>query len=119
MHIADYFAIPGDGYQVGGGSPHTQYENYDGLSLKRAADLWRLQQLDVGYLNLLLNVTANVKRALEFEFDISKRLHYAYTHLVCRSAKSGKCSTYIAGVKLGQCWQEMICRSIRSKPHRF
>lgn len=83
------FAKPGDGY-TGKSSPHTPNEKFEGVTINRAALLTYFGLMNRKIMDLYLSITENIKRAVEINFNLKKSLHFAYTHLVCRSAIRGK-----------------------------
>lgn len=82
------FAKPGDGY-TGKASPHTPNETFEGVTVSRAALLTYFGLLNQKLMDLYLKITENVKKEIELQFGLKKKLYFTYTHLVCRSAIAG------------------------------
>ncbi|KAK8403828.1 hypothetical protein O3P69_000128 [Scylla paramamosain] len=79
-------AVEGDGYK-GGYSPHTPAEAFQGISLGRAGLMVHAGLIDKAALELILRVTDRCRDYIERHFHLSQQLYFAYTHLVCRTAK--------------------------------
>lgn len=94
MEVARLFAIVGDGYD-GRRSPHTLMEKFEGITLTRTLFLVYFQLLEPKYLRLYLKVTEDARKHVKDYFGIDEELYFSYTHLVCRSALSGKVYIYM------------------------
>ncbi|NXH10243.1 P3H3 hydroxylase, partial [Bucco capensis] len=67
-------------------SPHTPHERFEGLTLARAMQL--AQNGDVAWRDarLLLQASEKARRIIQAYFTPGRKLHFSFTHLVCRSA---------------------------------
>lgn len=92
VNAAREYAITGDGYKTGKPSPHTEREHFVGLSIRRAAKLTQSGVMDIKILRILLVTTGRIKAYVERTFGLYG-LHFAYTHLVGRSALPDSNST--------------------------
>ncbi|KAF2357679.1 Oxoglutarate/iron-dependent dioxygenase [Trinorchestia longiramus] len=83
IHVA---GEQGDGYHRNI-NPHTEAEDFLGLTLSRAGLMVHAGLLEPELLQLVLQVTATAKRQLVQHFQLVEPLYFSYTHLVCRTAK--------------------------------
>nr|XP_045620540.1 prolyl 3-hydroxylase 1-like isoform X2 [Procambarus clarkii] len=79
-------AVEGDGYKQST-SPHTQAENFQGVTLGRAGMMVHAKLIAKEALELILDVTDRCRDYLERYFNLKEPLYFAFTHLVCRTAK--------------------------------
>ncbi|XP_071546845.1 prolyl 3-hydroxylase 1-like isoform X2 [Panulirus ornatus] len=79
-------AVEGDGYKHRV-SPHTQSENFHGVTLGRAGLMVHAKIFADEVLDLILGVTDHCQDYLERYFNLKKPLYFTFTHLVCRTAK--------------------------------
>ncbi|KAG0728003.1 Prolyl 3-hydroxylase 1 [Chionoecetes opilio] len=79
-------AVEGDGYK-GDFSPHTPSETFQGITLGRAGLMIHAGLIDKAALELILRVTDRCRDYVERHFHLPRQLYFAYTHLVCRTAR--------------------------------
>ncbi|KAK8744336.1 hypothetical protein OTU49_000752, partial [Cherax quadricarinatus] len=79
-------AVEGDGYKHSS-SPHTPAENFHGVTLARAGLMVHANLISKEALELILKVTERCRDYLERYFNLIDPLYFAFTHLVCRTAK--------------------------------
>uniref|UniRef100_A0A6I8QTD2 procollagen-proline 3-dioxygenase n=2 Tax=Xenopus tropicalis TaxID=8364 RepID=A0A6I8QTD2_XENTR len=80
----------GSGERVKGRrSPHTPHERIQSLSVLQALQMASSGTVDSSQAHLLYHTSERARVLAEFYFG-TKRLHFSYTHLVCRTAIEGK-----------------------------
>uniref|UniRef100_A0A8C4TGZ8 procollagen-proline 3-dioxygenase n=1 Tax=Erpetoichthys calabaricus TaxID=27687 RepID=A0A8C4TGZ8_ERPCA len=89
LQLANIAAAAGDGYR-GRRSPHTPHENFQGLTLLRAARLSLDGAINQSDIQLYLNATDRVRRLLQSYFNSPTPLYFSFSHLVCRTAITGQ-----------------------------
>ncbi|XP_039619721.1 prolyl 3-hydroxylase 1 [Polypterus senegalus] len=89
LQLANTAAAAGDGYR-GRRSPHTPHENFQGLTLLRAARLSLDGAINQSDIQLYLNATDRVRRLLQSYFNSPTPLYFSFSHLVCRTAITGQ-----------------------------
>ncbi|KAI6656018.1 Prolyl 3-hydroxylase 1-like [Oopsacas minuta] len=89
--LADLVSVSGDGYSSAkygiGSSPHTPHENFVGVTLERALQAWESGAITKKLVSLYLDAAERNRVYLETYFKLKSTLYFAYTHLVCRTAK--------------------------------
>ncbi|XP_062473782.1 prolyl 3-hydroxylase 3 [Pezoporus occidentalis] len=75
----------GDGYRARR-SPHTPHERFEGLTVLRAMQLAQNGDVDWRDAKLLLQASEKSRKIIESYFTPGKKLHFSFTHLVCRTA---------------------------------
>ncbi|NXD62471.1 P3H3 hydroxylase, partial [Eolophus roseicapillus] len=75
----------GDGYRARR-SPHTPHERFEGLTVLRAMQLAQNGNVDWRDAKLLLQASEKSRKIIESYFTPGKKLHFSFTHLVCRTA---------------------------------
>ncbi|KAM9390063.1 prolyl 3-hydroxylase 3 [Phaethornis superciliosus] len=75
----------GDGYRARR-SPHTPHERFEGLSVLKAVQLAQNGDVDWRGARLLLQASEKARKIIESYFTPGKKLHFSFTHLVCRTA---------------------------------
>nr|XP_023966900.1 prolyl 3-hydroxylase 3 isoform X1 [Chrysemys picta bellii] len=78
----------GDGYR-GRQSPHTPHERFEGLTVLKALQLAQDGIVNWRDATLLLHASEKSRKIVESYFTPGKRLHFSFTHLVCRTAVEG------------------------------
>ncbi|NXY75748.1 P3H3 hydroxylase, partial [Glareola pratincola] len=79
----------GDGYRARR-SPHTPHERFEGLTVLKAMQLAQTGDVDWRDAKLLLQASEKSRRIIEAYFTPGKKLHFSFTHLVCRTAVDEK-----------------------------
>uniref|UniRef100_K7G6R6 procollagen-proline 3-dioxygenase n=1 Tax=Pelodiscus sinensis TaxID=13735 RepID=K7G6R6_PELSI len=79
----------GDGYR-GRQSPHTPHERFEGLTVLKALKLAQDGTVNWRDARLLLHASEKSRKIVESYFTPGKRLHFSFTHLVCRTAVEGE-----------------------------
>ncbi|KFP69745.1 Prolyl 3-hydroxylase 3, partial [Acanthisitta chloris] len=79
----------GDGYRTRR-SPHTPHERFEGLTVLKAMQLAQNGDVDWRYAKLLLQASEKSRKIVESYFAPGKKLHFSFTHLVCRTAVDGE-----------------------------
>ncbi|NWX18501.1 P3H3 hydroxylase, partial [Aegotheles bennettii] len=79
----------GDGYRVRR-SPHTPHERFEGLTILKAMQLAQNGDVDWRDAKLLLQASEKARKIIESYFTPGKKLHFSFTHLVCRTAVDGE-----------------------------
>ncbi|XP_057260042.1 prolyl 3-hydroxylase 3 isoform X1 [Pezoporus wallicus] len=79
----------GDGYRARR-SPHTPHERFEGLTVLRAMQLAQNGDVDWRDAKLLLQASEKSRKIIESYFTPGKKLHFSFTHLVCRTAVDGE-----------------------------
>ncbi|XP_074790142.1 prolyl 3-hydroxylase 3 isoform X2 [Natator depressus] len=77
-----------DGYR-GRQSPHTPHERFEGLTVLKALQLAQDGTVNWRDAKLLLHASEKSRKIVESYFTPGKRLHFSFTHLVCRTAVEG------------------------------
>ncbi|KAM7286429.1 prolyl 3-hydroxylase 2 [Ixodes scapularis] len=85
VELAAEVAVAGDGYD-GKQSPHSRFETFNGITLGSIAVLTRKGVVDDELARLLLDTSEQARNYVETYFALRSRLHFSYTHLVCRTA---------------------------------
>ncbi|XP_009328291.1 PREDICTED: prolyl 3-hydroxylase 3, partial [Pygoscelis adeliae] len=75
----------GDGYRARR-SPHTPHERFEGLTVLKAMQLAQNGDVDWRDAKLLLQTSEKSRKIIESYFTPGKKLHFSFTHLVCRTA---------------------------------
>ncbi|XP_009696413.1 PREDICTED: prolyl 3-hydroxylase 3, partial [Cariama cristata] len=75
----------GDGYRARR-SPHTPHERFEGLTVLKAVQLAQNGDVDWRDAKLLLQASEKSRKIIESYFTPGKKLHFSFTHLVCRTA---------------------------------
>uniref|UniRef100_A0A8C3LUW0 procollagen-proline 3-dioxygenase n=1 Tax=Chrysolophus pictus TaxID=9089 RepID=A0A8C3LUW0_CHRPC len=75
----------GDGYRARR-SPHTPHERFEGLTILKAMQLAQSGDVDWRDAKLLLQASEKSRKIIESYFTPGKKLHFSFTHLVCRTA---------------------------------
>ncbi|XP_010139799.1 PREDICTED: prolyl 3-hydroxylase 3, partial [Buceros rhinoceros silvestris] len=75
----------GDGYRARR-SPHTPHERFEGLTVLKAIQLAENGDVDWRDAKLLLQASEKSRKIIESYFTPGKKLHFSFTHLVCRTA---------------------------------
>ncbi|NXA41904.1 P3H3 hydroxylase, partial [Eudromia elegans] len=79
----------GDGFR-GRRSPHTPHERFEGLTVLKAMQLAQNGDVDWKDAELLLQASEKSRKIIESYFTPGKKLHFSFTHLVCRTAVEGE-----------------------------
>ncbi|XP_026698244.1 prolyl 3-hydroxylase 3 [Athene cunicularia] len=79
----------GDGYRARR-SPHTPHERFEGLTVLKAVQLAQNGDVDWRDAKLLLQASEKSRKIIESYFTPGKKLHFSFTHLVCRTAVDGE-----------------------------
>ncbi|NWJ00487.1 P3H3 hydroxylase, partial [Crypturellus undulatus] len=79
----------GDGFR-GRRSPHTPHERFEGLTVLKAMKLAQNGDVDWKDAKLLLQASEKSRKITESYFTPGKKLHFSFTHLVCRTAVEGE-----------------------------
>ncbi|KAJ8289874.1 hypothetical protein GJAV_G00006290 [Gymnothorax javanicus] len=89
LQLAATAASLGDGYR-GRRSPHTPHEKFEGLTVLRALKLAQEGFINQSDARLLHELGERVRTLLHSYFRSPSALYFSFTHLVCRSAITGK-----------------------------
>ncbi|XP_064165622.1 prolyl 3-hydroxylase 3 [Anguilla rostrata] len=89
LQLATTAASLGDGYR-GRRSPHTPHEKFEGLTVLRALKLAQDGLVNQSDARLLHEIGERVRTLLHSYFRSPSALYFSFTHLVCRSAITGK-----------------------------
>ncbi|KAM6095264.1 prolyl 3-hydroxylase 3 [Chlamydotis macqueenii] len=79
----------GDGYRARR-SPHTPHERFEGLTVLKAVQLAQNGDVDWRDAKLFLQASEKSRKIIESYFTPGKKLHFSFTHLVCRTAVDEK-----------------------------
>uniref|UniRef100_A0A8C3Y3U7 procollagen-proline 3-dioxygenase n=1 Tax=Catharus ustulatus TaxID=91951 RepID=A0A8C3Y3U7_CATUS len=79
----------GDGYRARR-SPHTPHERFEGLTVLKAMQLAQNGDVEWRDAKLLLQASEKSRKIIESYFTPGKKLHFSFTHLVCRRAVDGE-----------------------------
>ncbi|XP_010210683.1 PREDICTED: prolyl 3-hydroxylase 3 [Tinamus guttatus] len=79
----------GDGFR-GRRSPYTPHERFEGLTVPKAMLLAQNGDVDWKDAELLLQASEKSRKIIESYFTPGKKLHFSFTHLVCRTAVEGE-----------------------------
>uniref|UniRef100_A0A8C5TXF1 procollagen-proline 3-dioxygenase n=1 Tax=Malurus cyaneus samueli TaxID=2593467 RepID=A0A8C5TXF1_9PASS len=79
----------GDGYRARR-SPHTPHERFEGLTVLKAVQLAQNGDVEWRDAKLLLQASEKSRKIIESYFAPGKKLHFSFTHLVCRTAVDGE-----------------------------
>ncbi|XP_048151518.1 prolyl 3-hydroxylase 3 [Corvus hawaiiensis] len=79
----------GDGYRARR-SPHTPHERFEGLTVLKAMQLAQNGDVEWRDARLLLQASEKSRKIIESYFTPGKKLHFSFTHLVCRTAVDGE-----------------------------
>ncbi|XP_053897640.1 prolyl 3-hydroxylase 3 isoform X2 [Malaclemys terrapin pileata] len=88
LRLAKAAGGTGDGYR-GRQSPHTPHERFEGLTVLKALQLAQDGIVNWRDATLLLHASEKSRKIVESYFTPGKRLHFSFTHLVCRTAVEG------------------------------
>uniref|UniRef100_A0A8C0ISH9 procollagen-proline 3-dioxygenase n=1 Tax=Chelonoidis abingdonii TaxID=106734 RepID=A0A8C0ISH9_CHEAB len=88
LRLAKAAGGTGDGYR-GRQSPHTPHERFEGLTVLKALQLAQDGTVNWRDATLLLHASEKSRKIVESYFTPGKRLHFSFTHLVCRTAVEG------------------------------
>ncbi|XP_009864057.1 PREDICTED: prolyl 3-hydroxylase 3, partial [Apaloderma vittatum] len=75
----------GDGYRARR-SPHTPHERFEALTVLKAVQLAQSGDVDSRDAKLLLQASEKSRKIIESYFTPGRKLHFSFTHLVCRTA---------------------------------
>ncbi|NXC19040.1 P3H3 hydroxylase, partial [Corythaeola cristata] len=75
----------GDGYRARR-SPHTPHERFEGLTVLKAVQMAQNGDVDWRDARLLLQASEKSRKIIESYFTPGRKLHFSFTHLVCRTA---------------------------------
>ncbi|XP_060086359.1 prolyl 3-hydroxylase 1-like [Ylistrum balloti] len=95
IELAKNGAIIGDGYNEKDNfeavaiSPHTDSEIFEGLTIRRAMKLAKSGAVSKESVELYLSASERSRLFVEKFFNLTKPLHFDFTHLVCRTAVEG------------------------------
>ncbi|KAJ8287777.1 hypothetical protein COCON_G00004360 [Conger conger] len=89
LQLAATAASLGDGYR-GRRSPHTPHEKFEGLTVLKALNLAQDGFVNQTDARLLHEIGERVRTLLHSYFRSPSALYFSFTHLVCRSAITGK-----------------------------
>ncbi|XP_036394032.1 prolyl 3-hydroxylase 3 isoform X1 [Megalops cyprinoides] len=89
LQLATAAASSGDGYR-GRRSPHTPHEKFEGLTVLRALKLAQDGLVNQSEAKLLHEIGERARTLLHSYFRSPSALYFSFTHLVCRSAITGK-----------------------------
>lgn len=87
-YLSNAAASLGDGY-YGRPSPHTPNERFQGVTVLKALKLSQKGTIPLKTSRLFYDVSEKVRRIIESYFRMETPLHFAYSHLVCRTAVEG------------------------------
>ncbi|NXE13150.1 P3H3 hydroxylase, partial [Lophotis ruficrista] len=79
----------GDSYRARR-SPHTPHERFEGLTVLKAMQLAQNGDVDWRDAKLFLQASEKSRKIIESYFTPGKKLHFSFTHLVCRTAVDEK-----------------------------
>ncbi|XP_030848736.1 prolyl 3-hydroxylase 1 isoform X3 [Strongylocentrotus purpuratus] len=85
LQLLDGEARQGNGYK-GKTSPHTKFENFEGLTVKDAVDAASAGRIPLLYPTVYMHLAERSRQFLQRHFKLKSHLFFSYTHLVCRSA---------------------------------
>uniref|UniRef100_A0A8C0UZL2 procollagen-proline 3-dioxygenase n=1 Tax=Cyanistes caeruleus TaxID=156563 RepID=A0A8C0UZL2_CYACU len=71
-------------------SPHTPHERFEGLTVLKAVQLAQSGDVEWRDAKLLLQASEKSRKIIESYFTSGKKLHFSFTHLVCRTAIDGE-----------------------------
>ncbi|NXO03612.1 P3H3 hydroxylase, partial [Rhinopomastus cyanomelas] len=89
LRLAKAAGKAGDGYRARR-SPHTPHERFEGLTVLKAVQLALNGDVDWRDARLLLQASEKSRKIIESYFTPGKKLHFSFTHLVCRTAVDEK-----------------------------
>ncbi|CAH1786500.1 unnamed protein product, partial [Owenia fusiformis] len=91
IELAQQGSLFGDGYKQSKvkGSPHTEHEMFEGLTVIRSAQLAQNADVDPEWVQLYLDVADKARDLARKYFVGDKPLYFDFTHLVCRTALEG------------------------------
>ncbi|NWH82667.1 P3H3 hydroxylase, partial [Piaya cayana] len=75
----------GEGYRSRR-SPHTPHERFEGLTVLKAVQLAQNGDVDWRDVKLFLQASEKSRKIIQSYFTPGKKLHFSFTHLVCRTA---------------------------------
>ncbi|XP_063956982.1 uncharacterized protein LOC129263352 [Lytechinus pictus] len=93
LQLLDGEAKEGNGYK-GKTSPHTKYENFEGLTVKDAVDAAGAGRIPLLYPTVYMHLAERSRQFVQRHFNLKSHLFFSYTHLVCRSAGPGILTAY-------------------------
>ncbi|XP_008946721.1 PREDICTED: prolyl 3-hydroxylase 3-like, partial [Merops nubicus] len=85
LRLTEAAGEAGDGYRARR-SPHTPHERFEGLTVLKAMQLAQNGNVDWRDAKLLLQASEKSRKIIESYFTPGKKLHFSFTHLVCRTA---------------------------------
>uniref|UniRef100_A0A8B9QZ47 procollagen-proline 3-dioxygenase n=1 Tax=Anas platyrhynchos TaxID=8839 RepID=A0A8B9QZ47_ANAPL len=86
LRLTKAAAGTGDGYRARR-SPHTPHERFEGLTVLKATQVSGSNgDVDWRDAKLLLQASEKSRKIIESYFTPGKKLHFSFTHLVCRTA---------------------------------
>ncbi|NXC50410.1 P3H3 hydroxylase, partial [Penelope pileata] len=85
LRLAKAAGGTGDGYRARR-SPHTPHERFEGLTVLKAMQLAQNGDVEWRDARLLLQASEKSRKIIESYFTPGKKLHFSFTHLVCRTA---------------------------------
>ncbi|XP_077391364.1 prolyl 3-hydroxylase 2 [Festucalex cinctus] len=89
QEMAQVVTQEGDGYN-GRASPHTPNEKFEGATVLRALQYAHEGRVSMKSARLFYDASEQVRSIIASYFKINSTLHFTYTHLVCRTAITGK-----------------------------
>ncbi|XP_041466339.1 prolyl 3-hydroxylase 1-like [Lytechinus variegatus] len=93
LQLLDGEGKEGNGYK-GKTSPHTKYENFEGLTVKDAVDAASAGRIPLLYPTVYMHLAERSRQFVQRHFNLKSHLFFSYTHLVCRSAGPGILTAY-------------------------
>ncbi|XP_025050656.1 prolyl 3-hydroxylase 3 isoform X1 [Alligator sinensis] len=89
LRLAKAAGGTGDSYR-GRRSPHTPHERFEGLTVLKALQLAQDGAVNWRDAKLLLQASEKSRKIVQSYFTPGKKLHFSFTHLVCRTAVEGE-----------------------------
>ncbi|NWV00087.1 P3H3 hydroxylase, partial [Upupa epops] len=89
LQLAKAAGEAGDGFRARR-SPHTPHERFEGLTVLKAVQLAQDGDVDWRGARLLLQASEKSRKIVESYFTPGRKLHFSFTHLVCRTAVDEK-----------------------------
>uniref|UniRef100_A0A7M4EEJ6 procollagen-proline 3-dioxygenase n=1 Tax=Crocodylus porosus TaxID=8502 RepID=A0A7M4EEJ6_CROPO len=89
LRLAKAAGGTGDSYR-GRRSPHTPHERFEGLTVLKALQLAQDEVVNWRDAKLLLQASEKSRKIVQSYFTPGKKLHFSFTHLVCRTAVEGE-----------------------------
>uniref|UniRef100_A0A4W6FF22 procollagen-proline 3-dioxygenase n=1 Tax=Lates calcarifer TaxID=8187 RepID=A0A4W6FF22_LATCA len=88
-HLAHVVTLAGDGYR-GRMSPHTPNEKFEGATVLKTLQYGYEGRVPMKSARLFYDISERARRIIESYFLLNSTLHFSYTHLVCRTAITGR-----------------------------